>query len=127
MSGLSPNETGKIISKTIVNNNRLSENEVKSKLEQLEKLKIHPRDLDKNKLLIARAESLYEESIGDLREIIRLQLERFNNALSIQDTRKIRKTTESFSRFLDSIENGGYNPFSNFNDYDSYEDEEDYD
>ncbi len=121
------NETGKIISKTIVNNNRLSENEVKSKLEQLEKLKIHPRDLDKNKLLIARAESLYEESIGDLREIIRLQLERFNNALSIQDTRKIRKTTESFSRFLDSIENGGYNPFSNFNDYDSYEDEEDYD
>lgn len=121
------NETGKIISKTIVNNNRLSENEVKSKLEQLEKLKIHPRDLDENKLLIARAESLYEESIGDLREIIRLQLERFNNALSIQDTRKIRKTTESFSRFLDSIENGGYNPFSNFNDYDSYEDEEDYD
>lgn len=121
------NETGKIISKTIVNNNRLSESEVKSKLEQLEKLKIHPRDLDKNKLLIARAESLYEESIGDLREIIRFQLERFNNALSIQDSRKIRKTTESFSRFLDSIENGGYNPFSNFNDYDSYEDEEDYD
>ena len=121
------NETGKVISKTIVNNNRLSESEVKSKLEQLEKLKIHPRDLDKNKLLIARAESLYEESIGDLREIIRFQLERFNNALSIQDSRKIRKTTESFSRFLDSIENGGYNPFSNFNDYDSYEDEEDYD
>ncbi len=120
------NETGKIISKTIVNNNRLSQSEVKSKLEQLEKLKIHPRDLDKNKLLIARAESLYEESIGDLREIIRFQLERFNNALSIQDSRKIRKTTESFSRFLDSIENGGYNPFSNFNDYDSYEDEEDY-
>lgn len=121
------NETGKIISKTIVNNNRISESEVKSKLEQLEKLKIHPRDLDKNKLLIARAESLYEESIGDLREIIRFQLERFNNALSNQDSRKIRKTTESFSRFLDSIENGGYNPFSNFNDYDSYEDEEDYD
>ncbi len=121
------NETGKIISKTIVNNNRLSQSEVKSKLEQLEKLKIHPRDLDKNKLLIARAESLYEESIGDLREIIRFQLERFNNALSNQDSRKIRKTTESFSRFLDSIENGGYNPFSNFNDYDSYEDEEDYD
>lgn len=121
------NETGKIISKTIVNNNRLSQSEVKSKLEQLEKLKIHPRDLDKNKLLIARAESLYEESIGDLREIIRFQLERFNNALSNQDSRKIRKTTESFSRFLDSIENGGYNPFSNFNDYNSYEDEEDYD
>lgn len=121
------NETGKVISKTIVNNNRLSESEVKSKLEQLEKLKIHPRDLDKNKLLIARAESLYEESIGDLREIIRFQLERFNNALSIQDSRKIRKTAESFSRFLDSIESGGYNPFSNFNDYDSYEDEEDYD
>ncbi len=121
------NETGKVISKTIVNNNRLSEKEIKSKLAQLEKLKIHPRDLDKNKLLIARAESLYEESIGDLREIIRFQLERFNNALSIQDSRKIRKTTESFSRFLDSIENGGYNPFSNFNDYDSYEDEEDYD
>lgn len=121
------NETGKIISKTIVNDNRLSETEIRSKLAELEKLKIHPRDLDKNKLLIARAESLYEESIGDLREIIRLQLERFNNALSIQDTRKIRKTAESFSRFLDSIESEGYNPFSNFNDYDSYEDEEDYD
>lgn len=121
------NETGKTISKTIVNDNRLSESEVKSKLAELEKLKIHPRDLDKNKLLIARAESLYEESVGDLREIIRVQLEYFNNTLSQQDGRKVRKAADNFKRFLDSVENGRYNPFSNFNNYDDYEDEEDCD
>lgn len=120
------NETGKIISKTIVNNNRLSEKEIQAKLEQLETLKVHPRDMDNNKLLVARAESLYEESIGDLREIILTQLKYFNAILSIQDSRKIRKAAENFNRFLDSVESGRYNPLGNFNTYENY-DEEDYD
>lgn len=118
-------ETGKTISKTIVNNNRLTENEIQAKLTQLKEIKIHPRDLDENKLLIARAESLYEECAIDLREMLRERLRMFNNVLSSQNIRQIRKAAKSFKSFLDLIESGGFNPFADYSSYE-YEDDEDY-
>lgn len=118
-------ETGKTISKTIVNNNRLTQDEIELRLKQLKKIKIHPRDLDENKLLIARAESLYEECSINLREVLQDRLQLFNTVLSSQDTRKIRKAAKGFKSFLDLIETGGFNPFADYNSYE-YEDDEDY-
>ncbi len=118
-------ETGKTVSKVIVNNNRLSEKELKEKMRELEKIKIHPRELDENKLLIAKAERLYEENVGDLRNIISSRLEYFDLALSSQNQRKIRKAAESFSQFLDSIEKSFVNPFDSLDYYNDVYDEED--
>lgn len=118
-------ETGKTISKTIVNNNRLTQDEIELRLKQLKKIKIHPRDLDENKLLIARAESLYEECSINLREVLQDRLQLFNTVLSSQDTRKIRKAAKGFKSFLDLIESGGFNPFADYSSYE-YEDDEDY-
>lgn len=118
-------ETGKTVSKVIVNNNRLSEKELKEKMRELEKIKIHPRELDENKLLIAKAERLYEENVGDLRNIISSRLEYFDLALSSQNQRKIRKAAESFSQFLDSIEKSVVNPFDSLDYYNDVYDEED--
>ncbi len=118
-------ETGKTVSKVIVNNNRLSEKELKEKMRELERIKIHPRELDENKLLIAKAERLYEENVGDLRNIISSRLEYFDLALSSQNQRKIRKAAESFSQFLDSIEKSVVNPFDSLDYYNDVYDEED--
>lgn len=118
-------ETGKTISKTIVNNNRLTEDEVESKLKELKKIKIHPRDLDENKLILARAESLYEECSINFREVLRERLQMFNSVLSSQDIRQIRKATKSFKAFLDLIDSGGFNPFADYSAYDYDDDEED--
>ncbi|MDE5984043.1 MAG: hypothetical protein K2H13_02165 [Eubacterium sp.] len=121
-------ETGKTISKTIVNNNRLTEKELKAKLSQLEKIKIHPRDLDENKLLIARAESLYEECPVNLREVLKERLQMFNSVLSSQKQMDIKKAARSFNAFLDLIEAGGFNPFADSSFYDYNDDyDEDYD
>ena len=43
---------------------KLSEEELKKRLEQLNKLKIHPRDLEENRLVLARAEKLHRETTG---------------------------------------------------------------
>lgn len=43
---------------------KLSEEELKKRLEQLNKLKIHPRDLEENRLVLARAEKLHREHNG---------------------------------------------------------------
>lgn len=120
-------ETGKTISKTIVNNNRLTETEIQTKLSQLEKIKVHPRELDENKLLIARAESLFEECPVHFREALKNRLESFNEILSSQNARMIRKSAKGFKGFLDLIECGGFNPFASLQnfDYDVDYDEDD--
>lgn len=106
--------SGKSKSKTIINNSRLSEKEVQKKIKELEKIKVHPRELDKNKFLVARAERLYEEARGDVRDYILSAIQHFSSVVESQDKRKIRAAGESFKKFLDGIENNLNNPFANF-------------
>ncbi len=116
------NSTGHRKSKLIVNKNtRLSDEQLADKIKELEKIKIHPRDMDENKLLIARAESLYEENTGMARKMIAGKLQLFNNAIASQNHRKMRKAQEQFKKFLDMIDSGGFNPFSIYDDDDYIE------
>ena len=120
-------ETGETISKTIVNNSRLTQAQIDKKLKELAKIKIHPRNLDENKLLLARAESLYEECPVNLREVLKERLQMFNSVLSSQKQMKIKKAAKSFKAFLDLIEAGGFNPFADSISNDDYDDyDEDY-
>lgn len=106
--------SGKSKSKTIINNSRLSEKEIEKKIKELEKIKVHPREFEENKFLVARAERLYEEARGDMRDFILRRIQYFNSVVDAQDKRKIRIEGENFSRFLDSVENNLNNPFGNF-------------
>ena len=82
----------------------LSEEEVACKLEELKKLKIHPRDQEENRILLARAERLYKETVGDLRETIEARAKYFHYLLDKQDELRIRKWKKQFTDFLDSTE-----------------------
>lgn len=48
----------------------LSDDEIEKRLKELEKIKIHPRDQEQNRLIIARGERLYQELLGDKRMFV---------------------------------------------------------
>ena len=82
----------------------MSREEIERRLAQLSALKMHPRDQEKNRLLLARGDRLYEERLGDEREWIGLALQRFEAALHRQDEREIREEAERLEQFLDQFE-----------------------
>lgn len=112
--------TNKTKSKTIISDKTLSADEVKKKLAELEKIKIHPRNNDEIKYLNARAERIFEESKADIRTLIRGRLQYFNSVVDSQNLRKIREAAIDLSKFLDVIDNMDSDPFETFK-------EEDYD
>ena len=83
----------------------LSPAEVAGKLEALKNLKVHPRDKDENRLLLAKAERLYEENIGDARRVLSQEIVNFETLLDRQDEREIRDYASKFSDLLHAIEN----------------------
>lgn len=83
---------------------KLSEKELKKRLEQLNKLKIHPRDLEENRLVLARAEKLHRETTGYIREQIDSRVQYFNYYLGRQDVLSINKGRKQLNLFLDYVE-----------------------
>jgi len=82
----------------------LTEAEIADRLKELEALKIHPRDKDENRLLLAKAERLYEENIGDYRSFLAQEIMAFEELLDKQDEREIRDYAERFSMLLKELE-----------------------
>lgn len=83
---------------------KLSEEELKKRLEQLNKLKIHPRDLEENRLVLARAERLHRETTGRIRELLEERVQYFNDYLGRQDMLSINKARKQLNLFLDYVE-----------------------
>jgi molecular chaperone HscC len=81
-----------------------SKEEVSQKLNELAELKIHPRDKEEYRFLLARAERMYEESIGDIRRLLEKELRAFDEILDEQNDRKIRDYCKTFKETLDQIE-----------------------
>ena len=82
----------------------LSESEIKDRLKNLATFKQHPRDQSENIAVIARAERLYEEFIGDYREAIAQSLHTLEQTMELQDPQKITKAREDIERLLDELE-----------------------
>jgi molecular chaperone HscC len=78
--------------------------EIAERLRVLARLKIHPRDQIENRTVIARADRLFEESLGYVRDLIQIRTADFSDVLSRQDPTQVSRAREEFSRFLDSIE-----------------------
>jgi molecular chaperone HscC len=86
------------------NSEKMSPEQLATRLEALKDIKIHPRERTENSLLLARAERMYEESIGMKREHILYHLTQFEGVLSQQKPRDIEKAAKQFKQFLDSLE-----------------------
>jgi molecular chaperone HscC len=86
------------------NEEKWSPERLAARLEELKAIKIHPRDQTANRLLLARAERLYEESVGEKRVVIMQYLLEFEGALALQDSRKIARAAKELQDILDSME-----------------------
>ncbi|MFN4291169.1 MAG: Hsp70 family protein [Permianibacter sp.] len=86
----------------------LSKEEVQVRLQKLGDLKIHPRDHDVNRALMARGERLYQEARGDLRSVIGDRLAWFQHVLAKQNPTEITEARILLGRFFDEIEGERY-------------------
>ncbi|MET0617630.1 MAG: molecular chaperone HscC [Luteibacter sp.] len=78
--------------------------EIARRLAALSELKIHPRDTLENRTLLARAERLYEQLLGDMRDRLGECILRFEQVLATQDPRLIARDVVAFREAIDDIE-----------------------
>ncbi len=76
--------------------------------EELARLKIHPREQDANRAVMARAERCFEGALGERRAAIAQLLSRFSAVIESQDPREIDAVREDITRALDAIEGETY-------------------
>lgn len=81
----------------------MTDEEIEKRMEELSYLKIHPREQEANKLLLLKAERLYEESIGDLRRKLELELMKFDSVLNSRNKIKIEDASKRLQRIIEEI------------------------
>lgn len=98
----------------ISGSNTMDKHEIEKKVADLQKYKIHPKDKDENRLLLARGDRLFAQTVGELRKAVEFELFLFSHALESQKAHAISKARERFSYFLDQVswelENGSFGP-----------------
>jgi molecular chaperone HscC len=86
------------------NEAQFDEKAMSARREALASLKVHPRDQEVNRAVVARANRCYEELLGARREELGRHLSQFQAAIDSQDPRAIDAAREEFSRVLDGID-----------------------
>jgi molecular chaperone HscC len=72
--------------------------------DELAKLKVHPREQESNRAVLARAERCFEEALGERRAVIGTVISQFKFVLDGQDPRAIDGAREELTRLLNEIE-----------------------
>ncbi|MBR1771624.1 MAG: molecular chaperone HscC [Lachnospiraceae bacterium] len=80
--------------------NHMTEEEIAKRMEELAYLKIQPRDYEENRLVLLRAERMYEESLGERRQKLDHYITKFEAALKKEDHDEIQTTREELNTFL---------------------------
>lgn len=99
---LSTNETRHLV--IVDKKNNMSKEQIKEKLEELQSLKLHPREREENTFLISRCESLYMQAGPSLRDFLLVEMQYFRYLLETQNILKIKKGRERFEMALDAAE-----------------------
>jgi len=82
----------------------ISDAEIENRLQMIRNLKIHPRDREEIRLLIAKAERLYEQSLGEERSVIESSIREFEDLLNLQDEKVVKEATEKFRKMISNLE-----------------------
>lgn len=112
--------TGQSVSKVISQN--MSEKEIQRKVEELQKLKVHPKEVSENILILEKLKSLFEEAPTYMREHIYNYIVNFEMLLEQQDSRRIAKYRRFLERMIPQME--GYDPFGAEMIFEEYQEEE---
>jgi molecular chaperone HscC len=86
----------------------LTAEEIEERLRELAAYKIHPRDQAENRAMLARADRLYEQLLGQAREFLGQQITVFTSILERQDPQPIKQARIDLGRLLDQIESDSY-------------------
>lgn len=81
--------------------------QVQQRLAELAELKIHPRDQIENRTVLAEADRLYQELLGDARAYLAHQIAMFQGVLERQDQHAARRAREELQQLLRELDRGG--------------------
>ena len=109
--------TGQTVSKVISQN--LSEKEMQRKIDELQKLKVHPKEISENMLILEKLKALFEEVPPYMREHVQNFISNFEVLLESQNLRRIVK----YRRFLEQMisQMGSYDPLAEQMVFEEYE------
>ena len=97
------NEAGRM-SRLVLQNKDMSQEEVQRRLKELEGLKLHPREQEGPRALLARGERLFAVTVGELRERVARMLDWYQDQLSSQEPLRVAKAGRKMERFFDLVE-----------------------
>lgn len=95
---VSTGETSKLVIKG--KDNAMTEEEIAKRMEELAYLKIQLRDQEENKLVLLRAERMYEESLGKQRERLEAGIRLFEDALRSEDRDKVEEARKTLYELM---------------------------
>ena len=81
--------------------NQMTEEEIKARMEELAYLKVQPRDYEENRLVLLRAERMYEESLGAQRKKLDRYITAFEAALKKGDHDEIMDARKELVEILE--------------------------
>ena len=93
----------------------LSKEELDRRLEELKKMTLHPLELEENKLLIEKAERLYQESNPQIREYIASMVRYFKELANTGKEREVHEQYVKLAVMLEAIERRNFD-FDNFDE-----------
>lgn len=96
---VSTGETSKLVIKG--KDNAMTEEEIAKRMEELAYLKIQLRDQEENKLVLLRAERMYEESLGKQRERMEAGIRLFEDVLRSEDRDKVEEARKTLYELME--------------------------
>lgn len=81
--------------------------QVEQRLAKLAELKIHPRDQIENRTVVAEADRLYQELLGDAREYLAQHIAAFQSVLEQQDHHAAARARTTLQKVLADLGRGG--------------------
>ncbi len=119
--------TGERMHKELGSESGMSEKELQARRAELEKIKIHPREVEKYKNLLERAEAVYQECNAEQQVFLARAIERFVAVLDKQNLTAAERAGRMFQVQISMVENALFR-FDTFNQQAwnrTFEDEED--
>lgn len=96
---VSTGETSKLVIKG--KDNTMTEDEIAKRMEELSYLKVQLRDQEENKLVLLRAERMYEESLGKQRERLEAGIRLLEDALRSEDRDKVEEARRTLYELME--------------------------
>lgn len=109
--------TGKTVSRVLSQN--MDEKELAERRKKLQELKVHPKDVTENKLILEKLEALYEEAAPDMRLQLKQYMSYFEQLLMAQRPRAIQNYREYLERIIAQLED--YDPFAGTIEFPEYQ------